>query len=78
MPKAAVVNRRSASISKLNGTTGSRIAKPTPNITKPTSTCPNTVPPEPTPTTAVVATVIETASPRSPDTSSPTRCVSRM
>ena len=34
MPNAAVVSRRSASISRLNGTTGSRIASPSPTSTR--------------------------------------------
>jgi hypothetical protein len=77
VPKAEVVSRRRAYISKLNGMTGSSKANPKPARSRCGVRTPMTAGPD----TAVdtrAATVMDTASPCRPATSSPTAWVSRI
>ncbi len=77
VPKAGIDMRRSASISRDNGSSGNRIARPRPCSAmvgvKPwmTATAPNGA-------TTIAAVVNEMASPCNPSTAAPTRWVRRM
>jgi hypothetical protein len=77
VPKAAVLSRRSAYISRLNGTTGTSSAKPTPASTSRGVSAGMTAGPA-TSVATTAATGRDTASPCRPASSSPTAWVSRM
>ena len=77
MPNAAVDSLRNETISRTNGTTGSKIASPRPTrircgVSRPIAEWPTAI------VAANPATAIDTASPLIPATSSPTRWVSSM
>jgi DNA-binding transcriptional LysR family regulator len=77
VPNAAVVSRRNASSSRLNGITGSSTARPRPVATTGQVSSPATDGAA-THVATSAATGNDTARPCIPDTVSPTRCVNRM
>ena len=77
VPNAAAVRRCSASISRVNGMAGNRMARPRPANSRCGVRWPMTDGPA-TMVTTSPATGMDTASPVMPVTSSPTRWVSRM
>ena len=77
VPNAEVVSRRRAYISRLNGTTGSSMANPKPTTSRRGVRTPITAGPDTKDATSA-ATVMDTARPCRPATSSPTAWVSMM